>query len=195
VPEFSFNRALAAEIDGVLKFRGFRTTLIGGDGAMATLTDRTAAAAEAGAGIFLSVHHDSVQEHYLESWQVDGVRRRFSDRFSGYSLFVSRRNAQPAESLACASAVGAEMRRTGFTPTAHHAEPIAGENRPWADEANGVYWFDGLAVLRTAASPALLLEAGIILNRADEVSLGQPATRRRIAKAVADGLNACLKAR
>ena len=87
---------------------------------------------------------------------------------------------------------GAELRRAGFTPTAHHAEPIAGENRPWADEANGVYWFDGLAVLRTAASPALLLEAGIILNRADEVSLGQPATRRRIAKAVADGLDACL---
>ena len=39
----------------------------------------------------------------------------------------------------------------------------------------GVYRFDGLAVLRTAAMPAVLLEAGVIKHREEElVVAGEP---------------------
>jgi N-acetylmuramoyl-L-alanine amidase len=192
-PEFSFNRSLALELDRVLRERRFRTRLIGEQGTMEKLTDRTAAAAAAGADFFLSVHHDSVQPQYLENWRVGGHERPFSDRFSGFSLFVSRANPEPERSLACARAMGAELRERGFRPSLHHAEAIPGENRPLADADNGVYWFDGLAVLRTADVPAVLLEAGIIVNRADESALSQPQTRARIAGAVADGLQSCIK--
>jgi N-acetylmuramoyl-L-alanine amidase len=160
---------------------------------MAVLSRRTAAAR--GADLFLSVHHDSVQPHYLEEWVHDGETRRFSDRFAGYSLFVSRRNPELAASLACASGVGAAMRGAGFVPSLYHAEPIPGESKPFADRANGVHYYDNLVVLHTATQPAVLFEAGVIVNRAEELTLRDPATRGRMAEAVADGVRSCLASR
>jgi N-acetylmuramoyl-L-alanine amidase len=37
----------------------------------------------------------------------------------------------------------------------------------------------------------VLLEAGVIVNRVEELRLGEPATRRRIAEAVAAGVREC----
>ena len=159
---------------------------------MAVLSRRTAAAR--GAALFLSVHHDSVQPHYLEEWTYEGETRRFSDRFAGFSLFVSRRNPDVGASLACASAIGAAMRGAGFAPSLYHAEPIKGESKPFADRANGVHYYDNLVVLHSATQPAVLFEAGVIVNRAEELALRAPGTHGRIAEAVADGVRSCLVA-
>lgn len=191
-PEFTFNRDLAVAVDQALQDRGFRTRMIGVGGDVNELSARTASAADADADFFLSIHHDSVQEHYLEGWTVDGREQRRSNRFSGFSLFVSRKNPQPAESLVCARQIGEALRGAGQSPSLHHAEPIRGENRPLADAANGVYFFDDLIVLKTARTPAVLVEAGIIVNSDDERSLRQPALQHRIAGALADGLQRCL---
>lgn len=192
-PELEFNGELAALVRDALLARGVRAMLIGADGDMAVLSRRTAAAR--GADLFLSVHHDSVQPHYLEEWVHDGETRRFSDRFAGYSLFVSRRNPELAASLGCASAVGAAMRGAGFVPSLYHAEPIPGESKPFADRVNGVHYYDNLVVLHTATQPAVLFEAGVIVNRAEELTLRDPATRGRMAEAVADGVRSCLASR
>lgn len=189
-PEFEFNRELAQVVERTLHGYGFRTLLIGDAGDRTGLTERTAAAA--GADFFLSIHHDSVQPQYLETWTIGGEEQKWSDRFSGYSLFVSRQNPHPKKSLACARAMGEALRAAGQTPSLHHAEKIKGENRPVADTTNGIYYFDDLVVLKTARSPAVLVEAGIILNRHDELLLREPATKRRIAAALADGLRECL---
>ncbi|MBL8666185.1 MAG: N-acetylmuramoyl-L-alanine amidase [Rhodospirillales bacterium] len=191
-PEFEFNRELAAAVDRALHLYGFRTQLIGEQGDMTGLTDRTKAAA--GADFFLSIHHDSVQPQYLQTWIVGEEKQKWTDRFSGYSLFVSRKNQHLKKSLACAQAIGEAMRMAGQTPSLHHAEPIKGENRPLADKINGVYYFDDLVVLKTASSPAVLVEAGIIVNKHDELGLREPATKRRIAFAIASGLRDCLNA-
>ncbi|MBK8174026.1 MAG: N-acetylmuramoyl-L-alanine amidase [Rhodospirillales bacterium] len=191
--EFAFNQALARVIAQRLRHQGLRTVLIGDDGDLDRLTDRTAAAAAAGATFFLSVHHDSVQPKYLEPWRPDGVERQYSDRFSGYSLFVSHANPRYTQSVGCAEAIGAAMLQAGFRPSLHHAEPIKGEDRPLVDAERGVYAFDDLVVLKTARMPAMLLEAGIIVNRDDEVQLSEEHTRTRIADAVADGLTDCLR--
>lgn len=188
--EFEFNRELALAIRGALEARGLRVVLIGADGNMSVLSRRTAAAR--GAALLLSVHHDSVQPHYLEQWDHDGERRPFSDRFAGFSLFVSHRNRLSAASLACASAIGASMRAAGFAPSLYHAEPIRGESKPFADRANGVHYYDNLVVLHTATQPAVLLEAGVIVNRAEELALRESATQARIAEAVAAGMASCL---
>jgi N-acetylmuramoyl-L-alanine amidase len=192
-PELEFNRALVARVRDALEARGLRVLVIGADGGMTVLSHRTAAARSA--DLFVSVHHDSVQPHYLEAWQHDGETRRFSDRFAGFSLFVSRRNPRLEASLACASAVGAAMRGAGFAPSLYHAEPIPGESKPFADRTNGVHYFDNLVVLHTATQPAVLFEAGVIVNRAEELALGDPATQARIAAAVADGVASCLASR
>jgi N-acetylmuramoyl-L-alanine amidase len=192
VPEFAFNRALAHVVRHWLAQHGWQVWVIGAEGDMQDLRARTQAAR--GADVFLSLHHDSVQPQYLETWTPAGVPQRFSDRFSGFSLFVSRANPELATSLACAIQLGAALRHAGFTPSLHHAEPIPGENRPFADRLNGVYYFDDLVVLKTATQPALLLEAGIIVNRTEEVTLQQPAVQTRMAAAIAAGLATCLRA-
>src|SRR3954468_12369743 len=191
-PEFEFNRDLALQIQTALGARGVSTMLVGADGSMAHLSRRTAAAS--GAGFLLSVHHDSTQPQFFSVWDDAGTERLYSDRYAGFSLFVSRRNVDLGTSLRCASAIGAALRASGFTPSLYHAERIPGESKPFADRDNGVHYYDNLVVLHTARSPAVLLEAGVIVNRAEEPKLASADTRRRIAAAVADGVRRCLPA-
>ena len=189
-PELDFNRDLAAEIESAARRDGLRTMLIGYDGFMSQLARRAAAAADA--DFFLSVHHDSVQPQFLETWEFDRVERPFSDRYSGFSLFVSRKNAALKRSLTCASAIGEALRHAGFSPSLYHADPIPGENKPFADRRNGVHYYDNLIVLKTARTPAVLLEAGVIVNRDEELKVQSEETRKRIAAAVARGIERCL---
>ncbi len=190
-PEFEFNLDLAREIDAALKSRGHTTWLIGADGTMKELWRRQRAAR--GADLFISVHHDSVQERYLSVWMHDGVERRYSDRFSGFSLFVSRENPDWSKGLRCASMIGAALIKTGFKPSLYHADPVLGENRPFADRDNGVHYYDHLAVLRHATMPALLLEAGVVVNREEETRMSDIKVQKQIAAGVADGIDGCFR--
>ena len=122
---------------------------------------------------------------------VAGAESYYADEFSGFSLFVSRKNPQAEASLRCASTIGAALKEEGLHPSPHHAENIAGENREWADEGNGVYYYDELVVLRTATMPAVLLEAGVIVNRREEEVIQQPRMRSAISAAVERGLIDC----
>lgn len=190
-PEFEFNLDLAREIDAGLKTRGHATRLIGADGRMKDLWRRSRAAQ--GADLFVSVHHDSVRERYLSTWTHDGAERRYSDMFSGFSLFVSRENPDWKQGLRCASMIGAALIKTGFKPSLYHADPVFGENRPFADKDNGVHYFDNLAVLRHATMPALLFEAGVVVNREEEITMNDKQVQKQIAAGVANGIEACLK--
>lgn len=190
VPEFEFNRALATRVEATLGEREFRTRVVNADGKIADLAERPAQAGDA--DFFLSIHHDSAQPRYLSRWRHQGKTRAYSDRFAGFALFVSRKNPYLAQSLACASVIGLALRQAGFQPSRYHAEPIEGENRPFADEANGVHYYDDLIVLKLAKTPAALLEAGVILNRDEEKTLAEPETQAAIARAVREGLRACL---
>jgi N-acetylmuramoyl-L-alanine amidase len=189
VPEFEYNRALALDIEQALRARSFSTMLVGAGGDMHDLYARTLKAG--GADFFLSVHHDSIKARFHSQWEFEGVLRSYSDIVSGYSLFVSRGNPDIDKSVQCASVIGAALRNAGFQPSRYHANPVLGSGRAYADETNGVLYYDNLAVARTARSPAVLLEAGVIVNRDEELKLRDPRTRQRIAGAVADGLARC----
>ena len=180
-PEFEYNRDLAFQIRDFLEKSHLKVRMIGERGDYSVLHYRTREAA--GADLFLSVHHDSVREYLLPK----------ADRFAGFSLFVSRRNRHADKSLACASAIGSEMRASGFTPSRYHADPVIGENRPFADEENGVHYYDNLAIAHTARMPSVLLEAGVIVNSAEDARMRDPNMRERIARAVARGVAACLR--
>jgi N-acetylmuramoyl-L-alanine amidase len=190
-PELEFNRDLAYAIEAALKARGHAPQLIGADGAMRDLWRRPRAAN--GADLFISVHHDSTREKNLLKWDYAGAERRYSDRFAGFSLFVSRANRGWKKGLRCASGIGAELKRAGFTPSLYHADPVLGENRPFADKDNGVHYFDHLAVLRQAGMPALLIEAGVIVNRDEEIKMSDGGIQQQIAASVANGIDACLQ--
>jgi N-acetylmuramoyl-L-alanine amidase len=140
-PEFEYNLDLARQVKADLERRGLEARLIGERGDYAVLHHRTRDAA--GSALFLSIHHDSVKERLLPR----------AGEFSGFSLFVSRGNGHVGRSLACASAIGARMRAAGFRPSRYHADPVLGEDRPFADETNGVHYYDNLAVGKTAPMP------------------------------------------
>jgi len=188
--EFEFNRDLAREIGGALTKRGHAPVVSGDDGNAAQPPARRVKGVNT--ALLLSVHHDSVQEFLLTPWEFEGRKQRYSDRFSGFSLFVSRDNPRVGESLKCASAIGAALRGAGFTPSLYHADRQYGENRPFADKDNGVHYFDNLAIVRRSQVPAVLFEAGVIVNRDEELRMRDPAVRAKIANAVADGVTACL---
>lgn len=190
VAEFDFNLKLAQAIAAELQKAGVAVRLIGADGLADDLRARAPQAA--GTQLLLSIHHDSVQPHYLRRWRHDGVTRPYSDRFRGHSLFISSRNPQEARSLHCAARIGRALRRAGFVPTRHHAEPIAGEARPWADYTAGAHYYDNLVVLKTATVPAVLFEAGVIVHRQEEKLLAQERRRARMARAAARGIRDCL---
>lgn len=179
-PEFEYNLVLALDVTAELEKRQMRARLIGEKGDYAVLHHRTRDAQ--GADLFVSIHHDSVQEWLLPR----------AAEFAGFSLFVSRHNPQVEKSLACASRMGKALKDQGFKPSRYHADPVLGESRPFADEANGVHYYDNLAVGRSATMPSVLVEAGVIVNGDEERRMRDPEVRRRIAAAIAWGAQACL---
>jgi len=186
VPEAQFNLQLAEVVLSELRRAGFSQAFLTVEGqASITLPERVERAEARHARVFLSLHHDSVQPRYLSDWTYEGRPQHYSDRFSGYSLFVSGRSAEEARSLRMAQLLGAEFRRRALVPSLHHAEPIAGENRPLIDPVLGIYRFDDLVVLKRASMPAVLIEAGLIVNRADELQLGSASFRQTLAEAIA----------
>ncbi len=192
VAEFDFNRALALVLDDELRRRGFATVLIAADGKTTDLVSRPRQAAQARADLFISVHHDSAKARFQRDWEFEGRPRKYlDDRFRGFSLFVSRNNPHWPQALRCASAIGARMLGAGFRPSRYHADAVLGSGREFADEANGVHFYDNLAVLRHASMPALLFEAGVIVNRDEETLLARDNTRRTIAGALVQGAIDC----
>jgi len=192
VAEFEFNRALSLVIDEELRNAGYTTTVIAAEGKTTDLVSRPRRAAAAQAAFFIAVHHDSAKARFQQDWVFEGKNRKFlDDRFRGFSLFVSRNNPQWPQALRCASAIGARLIAMGQRPSRYHADPVLGSGREFADEANGVHFYDNLAVLRHATMPALLFEAGVIVNRDEEALLSRDDTRRATARAIGAGIADC----
>lgn len=192
VAEFEFNRALALVVDDSLRKRGLATVLIAAEGKTLDLASRPRLAAQARADLFIAIHHDSAKARFQRDWEFEGRPRKYlDDRFRGFSLFVSRSNPQWPQALKCAAAIGERLIGAGFRPSRYHADPILGSAREFADEVHGVHFFDNLAVLRLATMPALLFEAGVIVNRDEEAMLGRDDTRRAIAAALVLGVGDC----
>jgi len=181
--EYLYNRDLAAALARALAALGDRTTRVEGIGADIPPARRAAGAPDA--DLLVSIHHDSAQARYL------AAGRR--SEFAGYSIFVSALNPHPARSLRCAQEIGSRLQAAGERPSGYHAEPVAGENHPLLDRRLGVHRYDGLAVLRTAPMPAVLVEAGVIVNPREEARLGRPDVIARLAGAIARGTHACLE--
>ena len=191
IPEFDFNLQLAKRIEEKLRSEGFAETrlLVTGGKARPSLFTRVAAAKSAKADFFLSIHHDSVPDSMLENWVFEGTKSYFSDRFTGYGVFVSHRNADFTDSMAFAHLVGMQMKAEGLPFAVQYTQPIMGRYRhPLLDKAAGVYGYDDLVVLMKAAMPAVLLEAGSIINRDEELQLSSMERQDIIGTAVSTAM-------
>ena len=192
VPEFEFNLNLASRLVDKLKSDGFpRTKLMVTEGkARPSLGARVATANNADADLFLSIHHDSVPDKFMETWEFEGKKLQYSDRFSGWGLFVSESNPDFDDSLAFARMIGKRMMANGFKFADQYTLPVMGKYRhDLLDSQAGVYRYDHLIVLMKTHMPAVLLEAGSISNRDEEL---QVASAKR-QDATIDAVTAALK--
>ena len=191
VTEYAFNLNLAKAIEQKLTATGFSRTvmLVTSGPAMKGLFARVRNANAMLADLYLSIHHDSVPEKFLENWDSEGKPNRFSDRFTGHSLFVSFDNPQRKASLLFGKFLGNQLKARDLKYTPHYTEAIMGSRRrELVDRDAGVYRYDKLIVLRETTMPAVLLEAGMIVNRDDEVVLASPERQALVAAAVTDAV-------
>jgi N-acetylmuramoyl-L-alanine amidase len=187
VPEFTFNLRLAQRINEKLKAEGFaETSLLVTEGkAKPSLVKRVTAASDLNADLFLSIHHDSVPNKFLEDWEFEGKKSHFSDRFGGYAVFVSHENPDFKTSLAFAELLAKEMKAQGLQYAQQYSQAIMGHyQHPLLNKETGVYSYDQLIVLRTTRMPAVLLEAGSIINRDEELRMESPERQDIIGDAV-----------
>ena len=191
VPEYEFNLRLAKLIERDLIEAGFRKTilLITEGSAAKGLLKRATVANNARANLFLSIHHDSVPDSFLETWEYEGHEHGFSDRFKGHLIFFSNENVDPDASLMFGQLLGEQLKARGLQYTPHYVEKFMGHRQRLLVDANvGVYRYDQLIVLRTTQMPAVLLEAGSIINRAEELVMNSPERQALIGAAVTDAV-------
>ena len=190
--EFDFNLRLAKQIDQDLLEAGFaKTVLMVTEGpGRRSMRARVARANKLSANLLLSIHHDSVPDHFLEKWDYNGKPQMFSDRFKGHSIFVSDDNLDPKDSLLFGSMLGQQLKARGLQYTPHYTESFMGRwQRTLLDADDGVYRYDTLFVLKKTQMPAVLLEAGSIANRDEEWVMASPERQQLISAAVVDAVD------
>jgi N-acetylmuramoyl-L-alanine amidase len=194
--EYEFNRRIVHLIAADLnRQEGIGAMIINDEGKEISLARRSLLANQRKADLFLAVHHDSVNDKYLVRHKVGDRVLYECDKFHGYSVFFSRKNAKQDDSFAFAKLLGAAMRDEGLSPTAHHAEKIPGENRELVMPELGVYRFDNLVVLKTATMPAALLECGVIVNPSEEAELKGNERQQKTVEAVRKAVLAMAKSK
>lgn len=186
VPEYEFNLNLARRVRDQLVHAGFTSTHL-----MLTETDDDAGLRERanranawGADLFFSIHHDSVQAAYRVPWFYQNEEHSYYDDSTGFSLHVSPGNGQFGDSMRLARILGDQLLSRGLTPNLIHesSNPI-GARVPLLDHARAIYRRN-LAVEVYTNMPAVLLEAGVIVNRQEELKVASAAYQALIASAV-----------
>jgi N-acetylmuramoyl-L-alanine amidase len=193
VPEYTFNLQLAQDVKQSLVDAGFDKAVL-----MITdtpppngLVERAIHANSLPADLFIAIHHDSVPDNLLQTWEYEGQEQHYNDSFPGYAIFISNDNADRAGSLQFGHLLGKALQANGLQYTPHYTLPLMGHRRRELLDADaGVYRYDELIVLRMTRMPAVLLEAGSIVNRQEELELAtkerRSATSAAITAAVED---------
>jgi N-acetylmuramoyl-L-alanine amidase len=126
-----------------------------------------------------------VPKKFLEEWEFEGKKSRYSDRFSGYSVFVSTDNAEYKTSLSIAELVAKEMKGRGLKYAEQYSQAIMGKyQHPLLNRETGVYSYDKLIVLKKTRMASVLLESGSIINREEELRMDSPEHRNIVSSAV-----------
>ena len=178
VPEYSYNKNLAHRLVNAATAAGFdKAFLINPADQVLGLQERARIARKKGADLLLSIHHDSMRASLLKRWHFQGAALRYGDQYHGHSIFYSERNDDPDDSREFAILIGEKMRERGLTPTLHH-DGVG--KRHLVNRTLGIYRYDPLILLHSASMPAVLFEAGIILNRDEELALRQGAYQDKL---------------
>jgi N-acetylmuramoyl-L-alanine amidase len=187
VSEYEFNLRLGKQIEKNLTDAGFAKTVlfVTADAPTPGLFKRVARANAWPADVFLSIHHDSVPDYLMQTWEYQGEEHHYNDQYPGFALFVSYNNIDRKGGLLFGKFLGDQLQAHGLQFTPHYTDAIMrNKRRELVDPKAGVYRYDQLIVLWYTHMPAVLLEAGSIVNRDEELQLATPERQALIGAAV-----------
>lgn len=168
-----------------------------------TLYARPAIANAAGCAAYVAIHHDStsaINKMTEPNLCKDAngapkpglkLKPEFMSRYKvGYNVFITRSKKptlRDKESLRLATVIARRIREMGRTPSDYHAKvrdcPTCRDIIP---ELGVMH--QGLAVLRLAKCPAILIEVGNVIDPADEKLVRSPEFRSQFAQQIKLGL-------
>ena len=189
--------ALARELrDDLVKRARVRVAMTRDDDRYLTLDDRAAVARRLNAGLFVSLHMDSAPNPLARGASVYSLSDVASDAEAArFAAAENRGAAADAATESVQSILSDLAMRTQMSASANLATRLVNKSAGRFELRPQPHRFASFHVLRRAATPAVLFEAGYVSNTDDEALLRSPQHRSAIALALAQAIEADIAAR
>jgi N-acetylmuramoyl-L-alanine amidase len=184
--------ALARELRDNLVRRGrVRVAMTRDDDRYLTLEDRAAVARRLNAAMFISLHMDSAPNPLARGASVYSLSDVASDAEAARFAALENAGVDVRDSGGSVEAILSDLAmRTQMSASADLAVRLVGKSAGRFELRPNPHRFAAFHVLRRAATPAVLFEAGYISNADDELLLRSPEHRAQVALALAQAVEA-----
>jgi N-acetylmuramoyl-L-alanine amidase len=198
IAEKDLTLVLARELrDDLVKRGRVRVAMTRDDDRYLTLEDRAAVARRLNAGIFVSLHMDSAPNPLARGASVYSLSDIASDAEA--ARFAATENRGGTGEVAADGSVQAILSdlamRAQMSASADLASRLVNKSAGRFELRPQPHRFAAFHVLKRAATPAVLFEAGYISNVDDELLLRSPEHRSAIALALAQAIETDIAAR
>jgi N-acetylmuramoyl-L-alanine amidase len=170
--EKKYTLLLARELASLLAEHGFKVVMTRTEDGAVELSERPQLAARRGADLFVSLHYNAADSsvHGVEVFCLAPPGMNSSDAGGGKSIHPAETgNAQDGHNVLLA----------------YHVQKSITRNMPLEDLGLKRSHFE---VLRLAHMPAILIEGGFLSNPAEAKNIYDASFRKRIARAIVDGI-------
>ena len=197
IAEKDLTLALARELrDDLVKRGRVRVAMTRDDDRYLTLDDRAAVARRLNAGLFVSLHIDSAPNPLARGASVYSLSDIASDAEAARFAAAENRGAAADGAIGSVQAILSDLAmRAQMSASADLAARLVNKSAGRFELRPEPHRFASFHVLRRAATPAVLFEAGYISNTDDEALLRTPEHRSAIALALAQAIEADVAAR
>jgi N-acetylmuramoyl-L-alanine amidase len=197
IAEKDLTLALARELrDDLVKRGRVRVAMTRDDDRYLTLDDRAAVARRLNAALFISLHIDSAPNPLARGASVYSLSDIASDAEAARFAAAENRGAAADGAIGSVQAILSDLAiRAQMSASADLAARLVNKSAGRFELRPEPHRFASFHVLRRAATPAVLFEAGYISNTDDEALLRTPEHRSAIALALAQAIEADVAAR
>lgn len=197
IVEKDLTLALARELrDDLVKRGRVRVAMTRNDDRYLTLEDRAAVARRLNAGMFVSLHMDSAPNPLARGASVYSLSDVASDGEAAHFAALQNGGASPEAATGSVQALLSDLAmRTQMSASADLASRLVNRSAGRFELRPQPHRFAAFHVLKRAATPAVLFEAGYISNVDDEALLRSPEHRSEVALALAQAIEADVAAR
>jgi len=197
IVEKDLTLALGRELrDNLVKRGRVRVAMTRDEDRYLTLDDRAAVARRLNAGMFVSLHMDSAPNPLARGASVYSLSDIASDAEAARFAAAENRGVSTDAGVGSVQAILSDLAmRAQMSASADLAARLVRKSAGRFELRPQPHRFASFHVLRRAATPAVLFEAGYVSNSDDEALLRSPEHRSAIALALAQAIEADIAAR